>query len=177
MNLARVVPALAVAVGVCAAISDVRERRIPNRLTYSAMIAGLLLQATLQGWKGLLLSVEGGLLFGGVFLLFYVVRAMGAGDVKLAAALGSIVGVSFALPVMFATAVAGAALAICIMVLSRRVIETLRNTFWVMGFHALHGLQVHPLVNLDNPQGARMPYGLAFAVGTVYWALGLALWR
>ena len=92
MNSTQILPALAVAVGICAAITDVKARRIPNRLTYSAMVAGLLLQGILHGWNGLLLSVGGGLLFGGVFLLFYLVRAMGAGDVKLAAALGSIVG-------------------------------------------------------------------------------------
>jgi prepilin peptidase CpaA len=71
------------------------------------MAAGLVLQGILYGWKGLLLSVGGGLLFGGVFLLFYMVRAMGAGDVKLAAALGCIVGVSATFPVMLATALAG----------------------------------------------------------------------
>ena len=176
MNSTQVLPALAVAVGICAAITDVRTRRIPNRLTYSAMVAGLVLQGILHGWKGLLLSVEGCLLFGGVFLLFYLVRAMGAGDVKLAAALGSIVGISATVPVMFATACAGAALAVCFMVLSGRVVETLRNTLWVTGFHIQHGLQVHPVVNLDNPVGGRMPYGLAFAAGTAYWALSLGWW-
>jgi prepilin peptidase CpaA len=158
-------------VGICAAITDVKTRRIPNRLTYSAMVAGLMLQGIFNGWKGLLLSVEGGLLFGGLFLLFYLIRAMGAGDVKLAAAIGSIVGISSTLPVMLATAWAGAALAICFMVLSGRVVETLRNTLWVTGFHMQHGLQVHPVVNLGNPSGGRMPYGLAFAAGTAYWAL------
>ena len=87
------------------------------------MIAGLVLQTALHGVKGLLLSAEGALFFGGMFLLFYLVRAMGAGDVKLAAALGSIVGSSSTLPVMFATALAGAALAVCFMVVSGRVVE------------------------------------------------------
>ena len=165
MNLTQTVPLVAVAVGACAAIFDVRERRIPNRLTYSAVIAGLVLQTALHGGKGLLLSGEGALFFGGVFLLFYMVRAMGAGDVKLAAALGSIVGAPAALPVMFATAVAGAALAVGLMVVSGRLIQMLRNTVSVMAFHLQHGLQVHPLVNLNNPSGLRMPYGLAFAAG------------
>ena len=161
MNSTQILPALAVAVGICAAITDVKARRIPNRLTYSAMAAGLALQGTVYGWGGLLLSVEGGLLFG---------------EGEVAAALGSIVGVSATLPVMLATALAGGALAICFMVLSGRVVETLRNTLWVTGFHVQHGLQVHPVVNLDNPAGLRMPYGLAFAAGTAYWALSLGWW-
>ena len=177
MNSTQFIPALAVAVAVCAAVSDVKERRIPNLLTYPAVVAGLLLQGALHGWRGLLLGAGGGLLFGGVFLLFYLVRAMGAGDVKLATALGSIVGSSATLQLMYATALAGGALAIFFMVLSGRIVETLRNTLWVAGFHVQHGLQTHPVVNLDNPAAVRMPYGLAFAAGTFYWAVSLQLWR
>jgi len=168
---------LAVAVALCAAFTDVKERRIANRLTYSAVVAGFALQAVLHGLNGLLLSAGGALLFGGVFMLFYIVRAMGAGDVKLAAALGSIVGLSATRPLMFATAVAGAALAVWFMVWSGRVVETLRNTLSVTTFHLRYGLQVHPTVNLDAPKGVRMPYGLAFAAGTLYWAASVGFWR
>ena len=56
-----------------------------------------------------LLGLGGGLLFGGVFLFFHLVRAMGAGDVKLAAALGCIIGPAGSWQVMFATAMAGGA--------------------------------------------------------------------
>jgi len=177
MNLAQFIPALAAAVAVSAAVSDAKHRRIPNRLTYPAMIAGLILQMALHGWSGLLLGVGGALLFGGMFLLFHLVRAMGAGDVKLAAALGCMIGPAASWQVMFATAVAGGALAIVFMVLSGRIIETLRNTLWVVAFHAQHGLQTHPTVNLDNPGAVRMPYGLAFAAGTLYWAVFSQLWR
>jgi len=110
-------------------------------------------------------------------LLFYLMRSIGAGDVKLAAALGCIVGPSASLQVLFATALAGGALAIVVMVASGRVIETLRNTLWVTAFHAQHGLQTHPTENLDNPGALRMPYGLAFAAGTLYWAASSQLWR
>jgi prepilin peptidase CpaA len=177
MGWAQVVPAFAVLIAVCAAISDVRERRIPNRLTYPAMLAGLVLQTVLHGWKGLLLGAGGGLFFGGVFLLFYVVRAMGAGDVKLAAALGCIVGSSAALQLMFATAVAGGCLATLVMLRSGQIVQTLRNTLGVLAFHVRHGLQTHPVTNLDNPTALRMPYGLAFAAGTLYWAFFLNSWR
>lgn len=177
VNLAPFIPAIASAVAVTAAITDVRERRIPNRLTYPAMIAGLVLQAAVHGWRGLIFSLAGGFLFGGVFLLFHLIRAMGAGDVKLAAALGCIVGLGNSLRVMFFTAVAGGALAILVMIFTGRVKQTLRSTLAVVGFHAMHGLRTHPVVNLDNPTAVRMPYGLAFAAGTLYWAVFMNLWR
>jgi len=177
MNLAPIIPTFATAVAVTAAITDVRDRRIPNRLTYPAMIAGLVLQAAVHGWRGLLLGLGGALLFGGFFLIFHLVRAMGAGDVKLAAALGCIIGPAASWQVMFATAVAGGALAIIVMVFSGRVLQTLRSTLGVVGFHVTHGLRTHPVVNLDNPTAVRLPYGLAFAAGTLYWAFFIQVWR
>jgi len=177
MNLAQTIPTLATAVAVTAAITDVRDRRIPNRLTYLAMVVGLVLQAAVHGWRGLLLGLVGGLLFGGVFLIFHLVRAMGAGDVKLAAALGCIIGPAGSWQVMFATAVAGGALAILVMVFTGRVLKTLRSTLAVVGFHAVHGLRTHPEVNMDNPAAVRLPYGLAFAAGTLYWAFLMPMWR
>lgn len=177
MNVAQFIPAMAAAVAVTAAITDVRDRRIPNRLTYSAMIAGLALQALVHGWRGLLFSVAGGCVFGGAFLILHVVRAMGAGDVKLAAALGCIIGPGASVRVMFFTAMAGAVMAIVVMVSTGRTLQTLRNTLSVAGFHVMHGLRTHPVVNLDNPAAVRLPYGLAFAAGTLYWAVVVQLWR
>src|SRR5207253_10672955 len=81
------------------------------------------------------------------------------------------------LRLMFATALAGGALAVVFIVASGRILETLRNTLGVVAFHAQHGLQSHPVVNLDNPGAVRMPYGLAFAAGTLFWAISTQLWR
>lgn len=177
MNMIQIIPTLATAVAVTAAITDVRDRRIPNRLTYPAMIAGFAVQSAVHGWRGLLLSLGGCLIFGGLFLIFHLVRAMGAGDVKLAAALGCIIGPAASWQVMFATAVAGGAMAVLVMVFTGRVLRTLRSTLAVVGFHAVHGLRTHPEVNLDNPAAVRLPYGLAFAAGTLYWAFLMPMWR
>ena len=175
-HLSLLIPILAVLVALTAGIIDAGSRRIPNRLTYSSMIAGLTLQTVVYGWRGLVLGVGGAVLFGGVFLLFYLVRAMGAGDVKLAAALGCIIGPAASWQVMFTTAVAGGVLAVLFMVFTGRVLHTLRSTLAVAGFHVLHGLRTHPVVNLDNPAAVRMPYGLAFAAGTLYWAIFMHSW-
>jgi len=166
----QLIVALAVALAVTAAVFDVRERRIPNRLTYPAMIIGPVVQGLFFGWKGLLVSLAGGLIFGGFFLLFYLVRAMGAGDVKLAAAIGFMVGLPAGLQVMFATALSGGLFAIIQMLRGGRFFATLRSTASVAQHHVRRGLESHPEVNLDNPKALRLPYGLAFATGTLYWA-------
>jgi prepilin peptidase CpaA len=78
---------------------------------------------------------------------------------------------------MFATAVAGGIIAIAVMLIKGRVWSTLKSTFGVMTFHATHGLQTHPVVNLSNPAAVRLPYGVAFAAGTLYWAFLVPVWR
>src|SRR6185437_13319484 len=166
----------AIFVAISAVVTDLRERRIRNKLTYPAALFGVLMQVTFFGWKGLLSALMGGILFGGILLLFYIVHAMGAGDVKLGTALGCVVGISATANLLFATAVAGGVLAMIHMVRTRSVVQTLRNTLEVISFHAQRGLQPHPTLNLDNTESVRMPYGLAFAAGTIVWSISVS-WR
>src|SRR5262249_12301583 len=135
MTLAQFIPAIAAAVAATAAVTGVRDHRIPNRITYPAMIAGFFLQGLVYGWRRLLLALGGCCIFGGTFLLFYLIRAMGAGDVKLAAALGCIIGPAASVRVLFFTALAGGIMAVVVMIATGRTLQTLRNTLAVAGFH------------------------------------------
>ena len=168
MDAAFVCPSTALVLAAAAAIVDVRERRIPNWLTYSGIILGLVLRGVLIGWKGLGTALAGCTLAGGIFLLFYVVRAMGAGDVKLVAALGSLLGPSDAVVMLLATAICGGVMAIAYAIYRQRMRATLFNVGAALQFHTVSGLRAHPELNLDNPVALRMPYGLAIAAGTLY---------
>jgi prepilin peptidase CpaA len=174
MDRERTLLIIALALAITAAVLDFRQRRIPNWLTYPGIVLGVVLRWVLFGWKGLGSAVAGCLFVGGIMFLFYAVRAMGAGDVKLVAAIGSLVGPKHAGVVLLATAICGGVLAIVYAVYRRRVGTTLRNVGSVLKFHAWAGLQVHPELNLDNPMALRMPYGLAIAAGTLY--AFLAMW-
>ena len=166
----------ALALAVAAAVVDVQHHRISNWLTYPAMATGILLRWLFFGWKGLGSAFAGCLLAGAIVFLFYMVRAMGAGDVKLLAAIGSLVGPSHVIVVLLATAICGGVLAMVYAIYKRRIGATLRNVGSVLQFHAASGIQAHPELNLDNPSALRMPYGLAIAGGTLYSLLG-AWWR
>jgi len=63
-------------------------------------------RTALQGWHGLGSALAGGLIGGGVFLVFFLLHAMGAGDVKLITAIGCLAGPSSALQIVLATAIA-----------------------------------------------------------------------
>ncbi len=81
-----------IAVLLTAVLTDIRSYRIPNWLTVPAMVCGLLIHTLLNGQAGLILSLEGLGLGLGLFLIFYLMGGMGAGDVKLMAAVGSFLG-------------------------------------------------------------------------------------
>lgn len=164
---------LALVLAITAAIFDVQQRRIPNRLTYPAMVIGVVLRTIFFHWKGLSSAIVGTLLLGGIMFVFYAVRAMGAGDVKLMAAIGSLVGPAHGLVVLLATAIVGGVLAVAYAAFRGRMRTTFKNMCSVILFHARTGLQTHPELNLDNPATLRLPYGLAIAAGTLYAVLAM----
>jgi|HubBroStandDraft_5_1064220.scaffolds.fasta_scaffold532366_1 prepilin peptidase CpaA len=178
MNRDSILLLLALLLAIAAAIIDVQQHRIPNRLTYPGIICGFVLRMLFFGFKGwdsgLATAATGFLLGGGIMFFFYMVRAMGAGDVKLMAALGAIVGRRDIVGILLATAIFGGVLGIAYALYRGRIGSTLRNVGSVLRFHAWAGLQAHPELNLDNPSALRMPYGLAIALGTLY--MFLAMW-
>ena len=80
------------AVLLAAVVTDIRSYRIPNWLTLPAMACGLFLHTVMQGQQGFLISIQGLAVGLGLFLVFYATGGMGAGDVKLMAAVGSFLG-------------------------------------------------------------------------------------
>lgn len=157
------------------ALWDILTRRLPNALTYGGIASGLLFRAGFAGWEGTKEALAGGLLGGGVFLLFFLVRGMGAGDVKLMTAVGCWAGLEQAFVIVLATAIAGGMLAVGYMTYYGRVGRTLRNVGTLARFHLAAGLQPHPEINLSSARAIRMPYAVAIAAGTLY-AFGAIVW-
>lgn len=156
---------------ICAVIgaaTDVRSNRIPNWLTYGSLVAALFLRTALGGWRDLIQGLAGMALGGGVFFLLFVIRGMGAGDVKLMAAVSAWVGFHRTLTVLVATALAGGVLAVIYMVFYKQVADTIRNIGELLRFHLTSGVRSHPELNLQDPKTMRLPYGLAIAIGTLY---------
>ena len=168
MSYESILALIALLVAIAAAVVDVRQHRIPNRLTYPAMVLGIASRGLLLGKSGLISSIEGLFLAGGIMFLFYIVRAMGAGDVKLMAAVGSFIGPHQAITTLLATGIGGGVLGIAYTLYRGRLTATVKNVGSVLKFHAWAGLQPHPEFNLDNPATLRLPYGLAIAVGTLF---------
>ena len=108
---------------------DVRYRRIPNKLVLVVLVGGLTLNTIFGGFPGLLVSFGGFVLAFGVMFFFHAFGTLGAGDVKLFAAIGAINGVTLVLPTLMVVALMGGLLAIFKMVYSRRVGTTMFGVF------------------------------------------------
>jgi len=112
-----------------AAATDVRTRRIPNWLTAALAVAGVANALIVPGAPLSTGSALAGLGVGlAVPFVFFAIRALGAGDVKLLAAIGAWVGAQPILLIMLGAAVLGGVVAVVQGLMQRRLSLLLGNT-------------------------------------------------
>jgi prepilin peptidase CpaA len=165
------VEAVLIVVLLAAAVYDVRYRRIPNWISVGGTLIGLVLNSFLyHGAPGLIFALKGLLLGFGVYFVLYVLHAMGAGDVKLMAATGALVGWQNWFGIFLITAVIGGLMAMMLMVMRRR----LKTTFWNVGFilgemgHGRAAYVTREELDVKSPKAVGLPHGAVIAVGTIF---------
>jgi prepilin peptidase CpaA len=157
-----------VLVGVLATASatDLGRYRIPNWLTFPAMVAGLGLNTIAAGARGLLFSIEGLFLGMGLFIILYCMGGMGAGDVKLMGAVWSMLGPHMVLTAALCTTVVGGIYALAIIALhpaARATRAAMKGT--MIAFLYSHSLRYDgPVTEGGAP---KLSYGVVIAVGTM----------
>jgi prepilin peptidase CpaA len=159
-----VVPTVVVVLAV-AVYTDCRWRLIHNGLTFPAMALGLLWHLVSDGWPGLGWGVLGMATGFGLMMIPFVFGQMGGGDVKLMAALGSLLGAYAILNVFLYTTLAGGLLALMYAVGNREGL----NTFKRVGQLASALVARKPAATPDGSAkpSITIPYGVAIATGTV----------
>lgn len=152
-----------------AVFTDCRWRLIPNKLTLTAMAVGLMLQIASQGWLGLAWGL-GGLAAGfGLMMIPFTFGQMGGGDVKLMAALGSLLGGYAILNVFLYTTLAGGVLALGYAASHKEGFDTLRRAGQLAA--GLFRLRKHADSAPDAPDTLTIPYGVAIAAGTLLYVV------
>jgi prepilin peptidase CpaA len=144
---------------------DVRYRRIPNKLVLATMLGGLGLNTFFGGTHALLASFGGAALAFALMFFLHLFGTMGAGDVKLFASIGAIIGVSHVLPTLLVVAITGGVLAICKMVYARRVIVTMLGVGQFF-YGLLPGGKV-PRFEIPSDRSYTLPYAVAINLGSV----------
>ena len=160
-----VYPAAALLCAFIGSVFDVKSRRVPNFLTGPSVLFGLLLHLSLGGWAEMGISALAGLICGLVFLVFYLAGGMGAGDVKLIAAVGCLCGLHNIATLLALTGIAGGVMAIGLAVSRGRLKETMVNVVALVSHHKSEGLTPHPEINVLNNTTLRLPYALAISAG------------
>jgi prepilin peptidase CpaA len=149
-----------------AAVNDLATRRIPNLLLLAGLAGALLLHALSAEPGAALLSACGGLLLGlAIFLPFYLVRGMAAGDVKMMAVIGFFTGPAEAFQIAIFTWCAGGVMALLLILLRSRLRLAFVNIAYLLSGFLVPGKK---LADTTLPQSVgSMPYGLAIAAGTI----------
>jgi prepilin peptidase CpaA len=160
-----------VVIVVTAAIYDLRYRRIPNWLVLVGLVLGFGLNTF---WPKFALAglTRAGLGMGLALLIYfplYLLRAMGAGDAKLMAALGSIVGPGNWIVLFVATAILGGIMALIVLLFAGRIRKTFWNLGWILNEIIHFRAPYHSSEELDvrSARAMRLPHGVAIALGSI----------
>lgn len=173
---------LLVLIALTAAVFDIRSRRIPNWLTLTGIILGFALNALLTypyPLDGLKHAGLGMLFAFAVYFVLYLIHAMGAGDVKLMAALGAILAnPSNWFRLFIVVALIGGIFALALLLAKGRI----RKTFWNVAFlvnelgHARAPFMSREELDVKSPKAVTLPHGFTIAVGClVFLALSLLI--
>jgi prepilin peptidase CpaA len=103
-----------------AAVIDLRNRKIPNRLTLPLAAAGLLFAGLSGGWAGAGDSLAGFFALLLPFFILFALQGTGAGDAKMMGAIGAWLGVQAGVVVLLAVAIAGGVLSLLRMLVDRQ---------------------------------------------------------
>lgn len=150
-----------------ATFTDLRSRRIPNWLVFPFLVAGFLVSGWTQGWHGLGQSLAGALLGLAIYGVLFWMGGMGAGDVKLCAAIGAWVGPQQLILALVITGMVGGVMVFCWALCGGFLKELLTGASnLAFGWNERGGLR-DPEMVICNPMKRKMPYAPAIAIGTL----------
>jgi prepilin peptidase CpaA len=147
---------------------DLIRNRVPNKLNAAGLLLGLGLMWAAAGSHGLADAAAGAAVGGTLMLPFYVLRGMGAGDVKLMGASGAFLGFEGALLATGLSLIAGGVLAFGYVLW--RLVEP-PSPLQEVAMHRFRTRGWRAIAVLSTVRQERFPYAVAIAVG-----VAMTLW-
>src|SRR5690606_6853686 len=141
-----------------AVVWDLRTRRIPNVLTFGAAAAALAYALAQGGPSALAWAFGGWLLGAALFFPLFALGGMGAGDVKLLAALGAWLGPVDVIWLAIFSSIAGGALAIAVSLYYGYLRQAGRNLWLMLAHWRVAGIRPVAGVTLRESKGPRLAY-------------------
>jgi prepilin peptidase CpaA len=159
-------------VALTAAVYDVRSRRIPNALTFGSAGAAFVYALATGGGGSLGFAAAGWLAGAALFFPFFALGGMGAGDVKLIAALGAWLGPAEAVWLAMFSAIAGGVAALVVALTHGYLRKALENIKLMVMQWRLFGIRAVEGLTLQDSRAPRLAYAIPIMIGTVW-----TLWR
>jgi prepilin peptidase CpaA len=163
---------LLIPLAVVIAYYDVRYRRIPNAFVLAAFSGGVLMNAILGGLQGVYSSIAGCLLAFFLMFMFHIFGAMGAGDVKLFAAIGAVTGLHLVVPTFIVVVLTGGLLAVVSIIRAGILVTTMQRVLQIFA-GMLPGWQM-PKFTVPLDRKHTIPYGVAITMGSI---ISIAIFR
>jgi prepilin peptidase CpaA len=149
-----------------AVASDIRSHRIPNWLILIGLILAFASHSfTATGW-GFGYALKGAAVGFGIFLPLYLMRGMGAGDVKLMAVTGSFLGPAAALGATLMTLIIGGVISIAAAVWKGVLPLMITNIRFMVTHAAVKASGSGPGTEVLQSSAGKLPYAIAIAAGT-----------
>jgi prepilin peptidase CpaA len=151
---------------IVAGLIDLRWHRIPNWLVLVTAGLSMTWHVVQNGWIGLWLSLGGMLLGMAVLLPMFLLKGLGAGDVKLLGALGAALTYKHILTLFVLSSIIAGIMALFRAIWSRALGKTLRNLSHLAGRFLQGKFTPHPEINLDHKGTLTIPFGVPLAIAT-----------
>ena len=145
---------------------DLRWKRIPNWLVLATILLSLTWHGAVGGLSGLWMSVAGLLVGTAILFPFFLLRGMGAGDVKFFGALAAAVTYKYVFTVLFFSAIIAGTMALLRIIWEKAVIVTLLRLFDLFKWFGSGNLKPHPVMSLANTSALAVPFGVSIAIAT-----------
>jgi prepilin peptidase CpaA len=154
-------------------VTDLWSFKIYNVLTVPLLLSGFSYHYSVSGMSGVQGSLLG-MLFGlGALLPFYVMGGMGAGDVKLMAAIGAWLGLPLTYHLFIASSLAAGVYSLILLVVGQGLVETWTNfqILWlrlvILGRHMGTGERVEVEVNRPDRRRRLVPFAAMVMIGAL----------
>lgn len=158
---------------------DLKERKIPNKITFTGILIGILFNLITGGLAGILQGVFGLFVGLAIFFLPFAMGGMGAGDVKLMGAIGALMGWKFSVMTALYSAIVGGIMVFIHLLYTRKLRETLKKMLYAfiylllqfatrMGYNeTVYKAHEKFSKNGYDYKKIYIPYGVAIAGGAV----------
>ncbi len=145
--------------------TELKSRKILNVITFPTILIGIILNSCEAGMKGMLQAIYGIIVGASILLIPFMMGQMGAGDIKMLAAIGSLKGPSFAFWTGICGIVVGGLIALGYMLFYGTLWTNLKRFYSSLYTFLTTGKVVFPeFVTTER----YLPFGIALALGTFH---------